>query len=60
MAGILRKGALVVGHLVDSKKFSHDSAPYAVQQPSILSIHFDKILAKNLEIPLNSFSYVCM
>ena len=54
MAGILRKGALVVGHVVDSKKLSHDSAPYAGQQPSILSIHFDKILMKNMEIPLNA------
>lgn len=51
---ILPKGASVVGHVVESRPFTFDPAPYAAQQPSYLSIHFDKIITKSLEMPLNT------
>jgi hypothetical protein len=38
-----RSGATVVGHVVDARPFTFDPTPYAKQQPSLLSIHFDKI-----------------
>ncbi len=49
---ILPKGASVVGHVAESRSFTFDPAPYAVQKPSYLSIHFDKIVTKDVEIPL--------
>jgi len=52
---ILPKGASVVGHVVESRPFTFDPAPYAVQQPSYLSIHFDKIAMKGSETPLNVY-----
>jgi hypothetical protein len=50
---VLPKGASVVGHVVESRPFIFDPKPYATQQPSYLSIHFDKIVAKGLEMALN-------
>lgn len=47
------KGASVVGHVVESQPFRFDPQPYAVQQPSFLSIHFDKIVTNGGETPLN-------
>jgi hypothetical protein len=52
---VLPKGASVVGHVVESRRFTFDPTPYAVQQPSYLSIHFDKIVMKGSEMPLNVF-----
>ncbi len=52
---VLPKGALVMGHVVASRPFTYNPAPYAVQQPSYLSIHFDKIIAKSVEAPLNVY-----
>jgi hypothetical protein len=52
---VLPKGASVMGHVVASRPFTFDPTPYAVQQPSYLSIHFDKINAKSLETPLNVY-----
>ncbi len=50
---ILPKGASMVGHVVESRPFIFAPAPYAVQRPSYLSIRFDKIVTKGLEMPLN-------
>jgi hypothetical protein len=43
----LPKGTTVRGHIVEVRAFSFDSTPYVVQQPSVLSIHFDQVLTKN-------------
>ena len=43
----LPKGSIVRGHIVEVRAFSFDATPYAVQQPSVLSIHFDQVLTKN-------------
>ena len=40
---ILPRGTILTGHVVQSIPFIPNSAPYATQKPSILSIHFDKI-----------------
>lgn len=44
---IVPKGATLVGHVVESRAFVFDPTPYAIQKPSTLSIHFDKVLARN-------------
>lgn len=43
----IRKGAKVVGHVVVARPFMFDPVPYASQQPSILSIRFDKVITKD-------------
>jgi hypothetical protein len=43
----IRKGAKVVGHVALARGFTFDPAPYARQQPSILSIRFDKVITKD-------------
>ncbi len=50
---ILPRGTPVVGHVVDSRPFIFDPTPYANQQASYISVHFDRIVAKGFEIPLN-------
>ena len=47
---ILPSGTLITGHVVDSRKFAFDPTDYAVQKPSVLSIHLDKIQA-DLTVP---------
>jgi hypothetical protein len=39
----LPKGALVTGHVVEARPFKFDETPYAVQQPSYLSIQLDHV-----------------
>jgi hypothetical protein len=39
----LPKGTLVTGHVVEARPFKFDETPYAVQQPSYLSIQFDHV-----------------
>ncbi len=39
----VKSGATAIGHVVGVRPFRFDPAPYAKQQPSILSIHFDRI-----------------
>jgi hypothetical protein len=48
----IRRGAKVLGHVVLARAFAFDPAPYAVQQPSILSIRFDKVIAKDTTVDL--------
>lgn len=43
----LAKGSTVRGHVVEARAFSFDATPYAVQRPSILSIHFDQVVTKD-------------
>lgn len=49
---ILPKGTVLVGHVVASQPFTFDATPYAKQQPSRLSIHFDRIAGRNLNLPV--------
>ncbi len=49
----LPKGTVVVGHVVEDRAFQFDTTPYAHQQPSYLSIHFDRIEAGNFTTPVN-------
>jgi hypothetical protein len=44
---VLPKGAAVLGHVTGAHAFSFDPTPYAIQQPSFLSIHFDSIVTKD-------------
>ena len=39
----LPKGSVLLGHVTAARAFSFDPAPYAAQQPSILSVKFDKV-----------------
>lgn len=39
----LPKGTLVTGHVVEARPFQFDETPYAVQQPSYLSIQLDHV-----------------
>ena len=39
----LPAGTALIGHVVASEGFTFDLTPYAIQKPSILSIHFDAI-----------------
>jgi hypothetical protein len=39
----LPKGTLVTGHVVEARPFKFDETPYAVQQPSYLSIKIDRL-----------------
>jgi hypothetical protein len=45
------KGSVLQGHIVEARPFVFDTTPYAIQQPSYLSIHFDKIILRNTSVP---------
>jgi len=49
----LPAGTALVGHIVLSEGFAFDATPYAVQKPSVLSLHFDTITANGAELPVN-------
>jgi hypothetical protein len=49
------KGSILLGHVQESRKFVFDSTPYAVQQPSVISVRFEKIVDKG-EVILISVS----
>jgi len=40
---ILPRGTTLIGHVVESSPFHFNPAPYAVQTPSSLAVHFDKV-----------------
>jgi hypothetical protein len=40
------KGSTITGHVTVARPFKFDSTDYAVQQPSILAIHFDRLTIK--------------
>jgi hypothetical protein len=50
---ILPKDIEVAGHVVDSRPFIFDPEPYATRRPSYISVHFDRIAAQGVDIPLN-------
>lgn len=43
---VIPKGTTVLGYIAETRSFSFDPTPYAVQQPSVLSIRFEKLMAK--------------
>jgi hypothetical protein len=49
----LPKGATVLGHVTAAHAFSFDSTPYAAQQPSFLSVQFDRVVLKGATIPVS-------
>jgi hypothetical protein len=49
----IARGSLVTGHVVAAQAYRFDTTPYAHQQPSTLTIHFDKLEAGVASIPLN-------
>jgi len=49
----LPDGTTLIGHVVESTPFRFNPAPYAVQTPSTLAIHFDKIARPGDSIPVN-------
>ena len=51
--GLIPSGSRVVGHVVGANGFTYDKMPYAHQQPSSLSIHFDSVQMNGEAIPLN-------
>jgi len=44
--GRIPKGTTIQGSIAETRSFSFDPAPYAIQKPSVLSIRFDKLLTK--------------
>jgi len=46
-------GTTLIGHVGESTPFAFNPAPYAVQTPSVLSVHFDKIVANGATIPVS-------
>lgn len=50
---VLQKGTTLVGHVVESTPFVFNPAPYAIQKPSVLSVHFDKIAAGGATLPVS-------
>ena len=50
---VIRKGTVIVGHVVGVEAFHFDPTPYAHQKASELSIHFDKVQEGNTAIPVN-------
>jgi hypothetical protein len=51
---VIPKGTTIVGHLTAVRPFSFDPTPYAVQQPSFIAIHFDKVMNKTAPMELNA------
>jgi len=49
---VLQAGTVVVGHVVESRRFAFDRTPYAAQNPSLLAIHFDTITEGGANVPI--------
>jgi hypothetical protein len=52
-ARVLPAGTPLTGHIVTATSFHFDATPYAAQQPSTLSIHFDAIDEHGSTIPVS-------
>lgn len=52
---VMPAGAHVTGHVVTASAFTFDKTPYAKQQASTLTIHFDSIESKGGTLPLNVY-----
>jgi len=50
---VIAKGSVIVGHVVAAQAFHFDPTPYVHQQPSLISIHFDKLQKGDAVIPVN-------
>jgi hypothetical protein len=51
----IAKGTTVIGHVTAVEAYRFDTAPYAHQKPSQISIHFDKIEQGESGIPVSLF-----
>jgi len=49
----IAKGTVLAGHVTAAQAFHFDATPYAHQQPSVLSIHFDTLQAAGAAVPVN-------
>jgi len=49
---ILPKNSALVGHVVEARSYVLDPTPFAVQNSSSLSVHFDSITARGVTVPL--------
>jgi hypothetical protein len=49
----LPSGTTLIGHVSESTPFVFNPAPYAIQRPSVLSVHFDKIAVSGSTIPVS-------
>jgi hypothetical protein len=49
----IAKGTIVAGHVAAVEAFHFDPTPYAHQQSSLISIHFDKLQTGDIVIPVN-------
>ncbi len=49
---VLPKGTTILGHVTVSRPFTFDPTPYAAQNPSVLSIHFDTLQSKTAKTPV--------
>jgi hypothetical protein len=52
----LPKGTLVTGHVVEARPFKFDETPYAVQQPSYLSIQLDHVAENQVAIGVRALA----
>jgi hypothetical protein len=50
------KGTLVTGHVVEARPFKFDETPYAVQQPSYLSIQIDHVINEPVATSLRALA----
>ena len=50
---LLPKGTVLEGRVTGSRAFVFNPAPHAVQEPSYLSIHFERAIVEGREIPVN-------
>lgn len=51
--GSFPKGTSLLGHVVEVRSLQIDSTPYARQNPSLISIHFDRIVNGDLTLAVN-------
>lgn len=49
---VLPAGVTLTGHVVASTPLVYDATPYAVQKPSVLSVHFDNIAEGGTVVPV--------
>ena len=50
----IASGAQVIGHVVDARPYAFDPTPYVKQTPSVLAIHFDRIVDHGVNTPLTA------
>ncbi len=51
----IRRGAEVLGHVVNAQRFVFNKTPYARQSESFLAIQFDTLVAPNGNLPLHVY-----